>query len=152
MLLKVRDTGIGIPITKWDTIFDSFAQADPSTTRRFGGSGLGLAITRHLVSLMGGRIWVESIVKGGHLFLLPFTASSCKKRKFVMGKPKGADSSKGSALHARMRVVRGLRILLVEDNPDNQVLFLAYLKGSEHKIKVASDGKEAFAAIQRLSI
>ena len=68
ILLSIKDTGVGIPMGKWETIFATFSQADPSTSRRFGGTGLGLAITRHLIELMQGRIWVESFEGIGSSF------------------------------------------------------------------------------------
>ena len=65
---KIRDTGIGIPEQKLDSIFTAFEQADTSTTRKFGGTGLGLTITQQLVQAMGGKIWVESALGSGSTF------------------------------------------------------------------------------------
>lgn len=79
LLLQIRDTGIGIPKEKLETIFDSFSQVDTSTTRKAGGTGLGLPISRRLVEMHGGRLWAESAgaVNQGSVFYieLPFDAS-----------------------------------------------------------------------------
>jgi signal transduction histidine kinase len=69
LIFAVKDTGIGIPSDKLDELFKPFSQIDSSITRKFGGTGLGLAISHKLISLMGGDIWVESILDRGTTFL-----------------------------------------------------------------------------------
>jgi CheY-like chemotaxis protein len=109
LLFTVRDTGIGIPPEKQKFIFEAFAQADTSTTRLFGGTGLGLSIASRLVEMMGGRMWVESAVGEGSRFR--FTAQFEVVHRPAQQAP-SADESK----------LRGLRVLVVDDNAVNRRL------------------------------
>ena len=110
----VRDTGIGIPPDRIDRIFQPFQQADPSTQNRYGGTGLGLAITRHLVELMGGRIWVESEVGKGSTFHFTIVADVVPGvRKTYLSSP--------------LPELRGCRVLVVDDNSTNRRILSYYL-------------------------
>ncbi|MGH8067408.1 MAG: response regulator [Candidatus Entotheonellia bacterium] len=105
--VSVRDTGMGIPEEKHRLIFEPFTQADGSTTRKHGGTGLGLAIASHLIQLMGGRVWVESVVGQGSAF--HFTS------RFAVQSPVLA-----TALPAEKVNVHDLPVLVVDDNATNR--------------------------------
>jgi signal transduction histidine kinase/CheY-like chemotaxis protein len=128
----VSDTGIGIPADRLSTIFDSFSQADASTTRKYGGTGLGLAISKRFVELMGGKIWAES--KPGAGSTMHFTA------RFSV-----ADAPKPVAEGSAPVVIRnrGLRILLADDSEENRFLIRGYLKDSGCIIDEVENGAEA---------
>jgi PAS domain S-box-containing protein len=129
----VRDTGIGIPPSQRERLFEPFAQADSSTARRFGGTGLGLSICRSLVEMMGGRIWVESQVGEGSTFY--FTA--------CLPLAKGLPSDFETPVAAPPTVHTQLRILLAEDNLANQKVASYILQGRGHVVEIAGDGQEA---------
>ncbi|HEY2353026.1 MAG TPA: response regulator [Candidatus Acidoferrum sp.] len=132
----VRDTGVGIPLDKQKAIFEAFTQADSSTTRQFGGTGLGLAISRRIVDVMGGRIWVVSQPGKGSTFhfSVPFEMSKTLPEKRELGD---------------MKAVRGLRLLLVDDNATNRKILEEMLRHWGINHVAASDGQQALDKIEQ---
>jgi two-component system sensor histidine kinase/response regulator len=132
----VSDTGIGIPPDKLGTVFESFQQVDGSITREYEGSGLGLTISKELVELMGGGIWVESVVGKGSTF--HFTA------RFRLSDKEMTDS-----LSLKDQNIEGLRVLIVDDNATNRLVFheMTSLWGLD-PTEVAG-GEQAFAELER---
>lgn len=141
--LAVSDTGIGIPEDKLGLVFESFTQADTSTTRKYGGTGLGLTISRQLVELMGGRIWVESQVGSGSTFF--FTVKLGVQENQL---PRTEQTGSKLSPEALERKIYGLRILLADDSSDNRFLILSYLKGANCSIDIATNGQEAAERFQ----
>jgi CheY-like chemotaxis protein/HPt (histidine-containing phosphotransfer) domain-containing protein len=132
---SVRDTGIGIRPERLDRLFQSFAQADSSTTREYGGTGLGLAISRRLVQLMGGEMWVESIPGQGSTFrfTIPFLA---------------AQPAESSNIYAPHPQLSGVGILLIERNESVRMLLKRYLSAWGMQVREVADFKGAAEAIQ----
>jgi signal transduction histidine kinase/CheY-like chemotaxis protein len=136
----VKDTGIGIPQDKIDSIFESFNQASNETTRKFGGTGLGLTITRKLIELHGSSITVKSEVGTGSefSFLIQYekdlsgaTAISTVKKQLLTSD-----------------FLKGVKILLVEDNALNQLLAVKVFKKWDKEIDIADNGKIAIDKIE----
>ena len=122
----VVDTGIGVPLQARARLFERFEQGDSSTTRRFGGSGLGLAITRRLAQMLGGGVAFESLPGVGSRFTLTIAAPSALAP--IAAEPSSTD------------ILTGLRILLVEDNPTNQLVASRILQQLGAVVHTADDG------------
>jgi PAS domain S-box-containing protein len=138
---EVRDTGIGMTQAQQRQVFEAFAQADASTTRRFGGTGLGLAICRRLVQMMGGEIGVDSQPGQGSCFWLLLPQPALVED----GLPPlaaSADPAQATA-PAAASALQGKRILVAEDNPVNQEVVGAVLSALGVQVELAADGSQA---------
>ncbi|HSW16472.1 MAG TPA: response regulator, partial [Ramlibacter sp.] len=131
---SVRDTGIGMTPEQSARLFQSFTQADASTSRKYGGTGLGLAICKNLVDLMGGRVWVESEAGRGSTF--HFTA-----RFSVQPNP-------GVRRMFRADEMAGLRVLAVDDNTTAREILATMLRNLHLSVDTASNGQRALEMIE----
>ena len=150
---RVSDTGIGIDPETQVRLFQAFAQADGSTTRRYGGTGLGLAISKQLVEKMHGEIGVESSAGAGSTFW--FTVEfpkqsksiaplvSPKTKEIIFHQPK---SESGKAPES----IRSQRVLIAEDNPVNQRVALAQLQKLGYASDAVANGLEVLEALNRI--
>jgi two-component system sensor histidine kinase/response regulator len=127
----ISDTGVGIPPEKLDIIFDSFSQADTSTTRHYGGTGLGLTISKRLVGMMDGSIWVESTVGAGSRF--HFTARLGTDAKHVVEVKTSVPQP----------ILHGVKVLIVDDNRTNRRVLQGLVERWGMKPTAVSSGEEA---------
>ena len=132
---SVTDTGVGIPEEKRELIFAPFSQADTSTTRKYGGTGLGLTISTRLVEMMGGKIWVESELGQGSQF--HFTAR--------LGLTDAKEIKVGTV--APPEILRGSRVLIVDDNRTNRRILEGMLSRWEMISVSVEEGQEALGAL-----
>jgi len=141
----IKDTGIGISEDVIDRIFKPFQQADNSMARRFGGTGLGLAISQHLVWSMGGDIRAASVPGEGSTFsfLLPVGVDAVR---MLDNKPtEHAPKAKPVLADGHLE---GVRVLLVEDGPDNQKLIAFHLKKAGAVVEIADNGLLGVQAVE----
>jgi two-component system, sensor histidine kinase and response regulator len=135
LLFSISDTGIGIPADRHEAIFTPFTQADGSTTRLYGGTGLGLSISSQLIDLMGGRIWVDSQVGKGSTF--HFSVHLGPTRMGSRGEEEALQS------------LRGLRVLVVDDNAINRRVLAEILSRLGMEPILADGGSAALSRFQQ---
>jgi K+-sensing histidine kinase KdpD len=139
--VAVKDTGIGIAPEQLDRVFEAFTQADSSTTRKFGGTGLGLAISSQLARLMGGELRLESELERGSTFTLCLSLEEAERKSRVPSLPPGAQADAQGLTQAR--------VLLVEDNLENQGMGKKLLEALGCTVEVANDGEEAVSRVEQ---
>jgi len=133
--ISVTDTGIGISPEQQERLFQSFAQAETTTTRKFGGTGLGLAISKNIVELMGGKIWIESELGKGASFIFTIHAKRGSDRKHRL-----LDSDVN---------LSNVRILIVDDDPDILAYFMNIMQRFGTPCDTAQSGEEALKLIEQ---
>jgi CheY-like chemotaxis protein/anti-sigma regulatory factor (Ser/Thr protein kinase) len=139
LVFSVRDTGPGISPQQISRLFTPFTQADSSTTRRFGGTGLGLVLSKKLARALGGDVELTRSEPGvGSLFTI-----SIDPGRVVMPKESLILGSAQKPLVPSQVSLNDLRVLLVDDSLDNQVLVGRFLKMAKADVKTASNGREA---------
>jgi CheY-like chemotaxis protein/anti-sigma regulatory factor (Ser/Thr protein kinase) len=136
ILIDVKDTGIGLTPEQVSRLFQPFVQADHTTTRKFGGTGLGLALSQRLAEALGGRITIPASEPGkGSTFSLQFTAHEARTQD--------EPEKKAPLLPMESFQLRGLRVLAVDDSPDNLFLVKTFLARSGALVATATDGRHA---------
>ncbi|QDF65965.1 response regulator [Shewanella sp. SNU WT4] len=134
LMFWVRDTGIGISQEQQAKLFDAFSQADGSTTRKYGGTGLGLSISKHLVSMMGGTLSVESEPGSGSIFSFTLSFEIAEELK--------------PAIKAPLKPLQKLRTLVVDDNPSALQMYATEMRELHFEVSTAASGAEALYKLE----
>ena len=139
--VDVHDTGIGISAEAIKSLFRPFTQADSSTTRKFGGTGLGLTITKRIIEKMGGQVLVQSTPGQGSTFTLVVPTGPLEGIAMVEHTAEAmAETTEAPHQPERTHPLEGLRILLAEDGPDNQLLIRTVLSKAGAEVEVVENG------------
>ncbi len=146
--ITISDTGVGISATQLERLFKPFAQADSTTTRKYGGTGLGLYISRQLVKQLGGDIYVESLKNVGTKLLFNISTGEVQSDDIAMNED---DAMRYKEKDLTLGVVPELQgnILVAEDSEDNQNLFELFISATGASVDIAVDGIEAVEKVQR---
>jgi signal transduction histidine kinase/DNA-binding response OmpR family regulator len=131
---SVQDTGIGMTVEQAAKLFQPFAQADSSTTRKYGGTGLGLTISKRLTEMMGGEIWVESNPGQGSTFSFTANLGLGKERAKKRFKPPSE--------------LRGMQVLVVDDNATSRSILQEMLESFSFEVSLASSGEEGITELE----
>ncbi|HYN53528.1 MAG TPA: ATP-binding protein [Methylotenera sp.] len=146
---EIADTGEGIPADKQNKIFESFTQADSSTTRKFGGSGLGLTIAKHMVEAMGGTLKFQSTEGVGSRFWFELTLKKSIPIESIVEKAAFDVVTPLSKARVSITNTDSLNILVCEDDSTNQKILTRLLSLPGHKIEVATNGDEMLDALEQ---
>lgn len=145
VMITVADTGCGMSAEELGRVFEPFAQADISTTRRHGGAGLGLSIVLRLVDLMDGSLDAQSTPGAGSTFTVRLALPRADTGAEDGGIADGASVGNAAASHAPAGALalKGLRVLVVDDSETNRLVAAGLLRPLEAKVTLASNGREA---------
>jgi two-component system sensor histidine kinase RpfC len=155
---EVADTGVGIPADKQHKIFDSFTQADSSTTRKFGGSGLGLTIAKHMVEEMGGRLSFQSTEGVGSHFWFILTLEKVSEKEVLHKELISSDVTSEKPAIATIAPInkaqitalsKSLKILVCEDESTNQKIITRLLSLPGHQVEIVSDADEMLDVLEQ---
>ncbi len=138
----IKDTGIGIPLNRIQQLFNPFTQVDASISRRYGGTGLGLAICKKLAEMMGGKIWVESILGHGSTFYFTIIATETSDQ---------FDTSRDEVFEKIPQIAQKvpLKILVAEDNKVNQKVALLTFEALGYQVQIVNHGLEVLQELQQ---
>lgn len=140
---RVRDTGVGISQEQAEKLFQPFVQVDSSTTRRFGGTGLGLALSRKLAQALGGNVYLENSKAGiGSVFVIDLLTQPIEGTAYLQKIEDILRTEQKPIVNEEVESLEGIKVLLVEDAPINQILIGRFLTGAGAQVDFADNGVE----------